>query len=203
MFVSRSIQSLCHQSPGSKGSKGEPGQGDITRCDTRLRVTVTTVPLHQSHLSDRCWCVCVCGSVGGRCTLRMVIKDRMQEGDKQSFKVHHWPPLLLFSFSAVNLLDTTTYTGDWGWLTYPSHGVRTTHGGEFSAMQHSKLKSETLIKNPWFYLQGQVSGTGVEETQLLSFSSQIDTCCSDIPNLTPSEDMQPCDFSVPRQLELI
>ncbi|XP_041638720.1 ephrin type-A receptor 8 isoform X3 [Cheilinus undulatus] len=22
----------------------------------------------------------------------------------------------------VNLLDTTTYTGDWGWLTYPSHG---------------------------------------------------------------------------------
>lgn len=29
--------------------------------------------------------------------------------------------------SAVNLLDTTTITGDWGWLTYPSHGVRTEH----------------------------------------------------------------------------
>lgn len=29
------------------------------------------------------------------------------------------------SFLAVNLLDTTTITGDWGWLTYPSHGVRT------------------------------------------------------------------------------
>ncbi|KAK1901509.1 Ephrin type-A receptor 8, partial [Dissostichus eleginoides] len=22
----------------------------------------------------------------------------------------------------VNLLDTTTISGDWGWLTYPSHG---------------------------------------------------------------------------------
>uniref|UniRef100_A0A3Q2PBQ4 Ephrin type-A receptor 7 n=1 Tax=Fundulus heteroclitus TaxID=8078 RepID=A0A3Q2PBQ4_FUNHE len=27
-----------------------------------------------------------------------------------------------FSFFKVNLLDTTTITGDWGWLTYPSHG---------------------------------------------------------------------------------
>lgn len=38
--------------------KGEPGQGDITRCDTRLRVAVTTVSPHQSPLSDRCMCVC-------------------------------------------------------------------------------------------------------------------------------------------------
>uniref|UniRef100_A0A3Q1EHX9 receptor protein-tyrosine kinase n=1 Tax=Acanthochromis polyacanthus TaxID=80966 RepID=A0A3Q1EHX9_9TELE len=30
--------------------------------------------------------------------------------------------VLFSSFSAVNLLDTTTITGDWGWLTYPSHG---------------------------------------------------------------------------------
>lgn len=44
-------------------------------------------------------------------------------GTKQSFKVHH-SPLLFGCFSAVNLLDTTTITGDWGWLTYPSHGVR-------------------------------------------------------------------------------
>lgn len=27
-------------------------------CDTWLRVAVTTVPAHQSHLSDRCMCVC-------------------------------------------------------------------------------------------------------------------------------------------------
>lgn len=33
----------------------------------------------------------------------------------------------VFFPSAVNLLDTTTITGDWGWLTYPSHGVRTEH----------------------------------------------------------------------------
>uniref|UniRef100_A0A8C7ZCS1 Ephrin type-A receptor 7 n=1 Tax=Oryzias sinensis TaxID=183150 RepID=A0A8C7ZCS1_9TELE len=30
--------------------------------------------------------------------------------------------LICCSFSAVNLLDTTTNTGDWGWLAYPSHG---------------------------------------------------------------------------------
>uniref|UniRef100_H2MAH9 Ephrin type-A receptor 7 n=1 Tax=Oryzias latipes TaxID=8090 RepID=H2MAH9_ORYLA len=30
--------------------------------------------------------------------------------------------LISCSFSAVNLLDTTTNTGDWGWLAYPSHG---------------------------------------------------------------------------------
>lgn len=35
--------------------------------------------------------------------------------------------VLVFFPSAVNLLDTTTITGDWGWLTYPSHGVRTEH----------------------------------------------------------------------------
>lgn len=56
--------------------------------------------------------------------------DEEQDGlagwEKQSFKVY-LPALLvlLCSFSAVNLLDTTTITGDWGWLTYPSHGVRT------------------------------------------------------------------------------
>uniref|UniRef100_A0A3B5A6M2 Ephrin type-A receptor 7 n=1 Tax=Stegastes partitus TaxID=144197 RepID=A0A3B5A6M2_9TELE len=35
---------------------------------------------------------------------------------------HRSHPLLLCFVSAVNLLDTTTITGDWGWLTYPSHG---------------------------------------------------------------------------------
>lgn len=30
--------------------------------------------------------------------------------------------LLLLCF-AVNLLDTSTILGDWGWMTYPSHGV--------------------------------------------------------------------------------
>lgn len=45
--------------------------------------------------------------------------------EKQSFKVYLPALLLLCSSSAVNLLDTTTITGDWGWLTYPSHGVRT------------------------------------------------------------------------------
>jgi len=52
-------------------------------------------------------------------------KDRMdvrEEGEDKSFEVH--PSLFCSSFSAVNLLDTTTITGDWGWLTYPSHGVR-------------------------------------------------------------------------------
>lgn len=101
----------------------ETGQGDITRSDTRLRVAVTTVPPHQSHLSDRCMCATLssCQRV-----LRMVMKSGMDVwgwGGKQSFKVHH-SPLLFCSFSAVNLLDTTTITGDWGWLTYPSHGVR-------------------------------------------------------------------------------
>ena len=46
---------------------------------------------------------------------------------KQSFKVHHLTPLFVLFCPAVNLLDTTTITGDWGWLTYPSHGVRTKH----------------------------------------------------------------------------
>uniref|UniRef100_G3PAB9 Ephrin type-A receptor 8 n=1 Tax=Gasterosteus aculeatus aculeatus TaxID=481459 RepID=G3PAB9_GASAC len=32
------------------------------------------------------------------------------------------PLLFCSSLSAVNLLDTTTIAGDWGWLTYPSHG---------------------------------------------------------------------------------
>lgn len=45
--------------PCSEGSEGEQGQGDITRCDTQLRVAVTTVQPHQSHLSDRCTPVCV------------------------------------------------------------------------------------------------------------------------------------------------
>lgn len=55
-------------------------------------------------------------------------KDGWAGWEKQSFKVY-LPALLvlLCSFSAVNLLDTTTITGDWGWLTYPSHGVRTNY----------------------------------------------------------------------------
>uniref|UniRef100_A0A672GQN6 Ephrin type-A receptor 8 n=1 Tax=Salarias fasciatus TaxID=181472 RepID=A0A672GQN6_SALFA len=44
------------------------------------------------------------------------MKDRRR---KKRFKIHLVP--LVFCFS-VNLLDTTTITGDWGWLTYPSHG---------------------------------------------------------------------------------
>lgn len=37
-----------------------------------------------------------------------------------SASLTHDFPLLSF---AVNLLDTSTIIGDWGWLTYPSHGV--------------------------------------------------------------------------------
>lgn len=29
----------------------------------------------------------------------------------------------LCSCFSVNLLDTSTISGDWGWMTYPSHGV--------------------------------------------------------------------------------
>lgn len=30
---------------------------------------------------------------------------------------------LLLLYFPVNLLDTSTIPGDWGWMTYPSHGV--------------------------------------------------------------------------------
>uniref|UniRef100_A0A3Q2W8Q1 Ephrin type-A receptor 8 n=1 Tax=Haplochromis burtoni TaxID=8153 RepID=A0A3Q2W8Q1_HAPBU len=53
---------------------------------------------------------------------------------------------------AVNLLDTTTISGDWGWLTYPSHGVRmTSDTGMFAGQSFctaSALNPKTINLNP-------------------------------------------------------
>lgn len=75
--------------------------------------------------------------------------DEGQDGwggwEKQSFKVHHLPALLLFSsLSAVNLLDTTTIMGDWGWLTYPSHGVRKLSENIFTEQHRTNTKDKQL-----------------------------------------------------------
>lgn len=77
-----------------------------------------------------------------------------QDEEKQSFKVHHLPPPVccsLLSF-AVNLLDTTTISGDWGWLTYPSHGVRmTSDTGMFAGQSFctaSALNPKSINLNP-------------------------------------------------------
>lgn len=53
---------------------------------------------------------------------------------------------------AVNLLDTTTISGDWGWLTYPSHGVRmTSDTGMFAGQSFctaSALNPKSINLNP-------------------------------------------------------
>lgn len=86
------------------------------------------------------------------------------EKAEQSFKVHNLPLLLFCSFSAVNLLDTTTITGDWGWLTYPSHGVRTKiHDELITEHFHNSFKqTEVLMPNDedyrgWIYLESASS----------------------------------------------
>lgn len=64
-------------------------------------------------------------------------------------------------FFPVNLLDTSTIQGDWGWMTYPSHGVSMkrllAHGG--TPMGHVPMGRVdghlSLRLVPWSVLMGQ------------------------------------------------
>lgn len=59
----------------------------------------------------------VFAAVHARCSLQCVC-----DCEYYTHFIYIYPHRCSFCF-VVNLLDTSSISGDWGWLTYPSHGV--------------------------------------------------------------------------------
>lgn len=73
-------------------------------------------------------------------------------------------PQDLVSCFAVNLLDTSTIHGDWGWLTYPAHGVSDGQWGQHCfPVSRERLPFRELGR---WQRPGEIKGLTQEHTEL-------------------------------------